>query len=136
MPGAAFWLRNLAADVLDWSGDRRQSRQMWSRMFEQAEEGIIKENARVRLQVMDARDLADEATLRVADFERRFGQRPARLEELRSAGLWPGPVVDQSGVPFAYDRDSGRVSVSQSSSLWRPERGKRKPWKPLEEPLS
>jgi hypothetical protein len=127
IPGAAFWLRNLAADVLEWSGDRESSRLMWSRMFEQAEEGIIKENARVRLQVLDALDLADQVTLRVSDFERRFGRRPERLDELRAAGLWPGSVVDQSGIPFAYDHGSGRVSVSQSSSLWRPERGTRKP---------
>ncbi len=60
-------------------------------MFEQAEEGIIKENARARLQVLDAQDLADQLTQRVADFEKRFGRRPERLEELTAAGLWPGP---------------------------------------------
>lgn len=134
IPGAAFWLRNLAADVQDWSGNREKSRLMWRRMFEQAEEGIIKENARARLQVLDAQDLADQLTQRVADFEKRFGRRPERLEELTAAGLWPGPPVDPIGVTFDYDRDSGRVRISERSKLWRPERKKK--WKLSEEPPS
>jgi hypothetical protein len=134
IPGAAFWLRNLAADVLDWGGNRQKSRLMWRRMFEQAEEGIIKENARVRLEVIDAQDEADQWTQRVSSFERRFGRRPVRIEELQTAGLWPGPPVDQTGVPFDYDPGTGRVRVSEHSTLWRPERGKK--WKPPSEPRS
>ena len=134
MPGAAFWLRSLAADVLDWGGDRQKSRLMWRRMFEQAEEGILKENARLRLQVLDAEDLADRVTQRVSDFESRFGRRPERLEELGAAGLWPGPPVDPSGAAFDYDRGSGRARVSQHSILWRPERKKK--WKSKAEPPS
>jgi hypothetical protein len=134
IPGAAFWLRNLAADVQDWSGNREKSRLMWRRMFEQAEEGIIKENARVRLQVLDAQDRADLLTQRVSVFQQRFGRRPERLEELGAAELWPGPPLDQSGVAFDYDRESGRVRISERSTLWRPERKKK--WKLSEEPPS
>jgi hypothetical protein len=121
LPGAAFWLRMLAADVLAKGGDRANSRRMWQQMFEQAEVGILKENARLRLQILDSRDLADRLEGLVAEFERRAGRRPARLQELREAGLWSGPLVDSGGVPFGYDAREGRVFIAKTSPIWRPD---------------
>ncbi len=121
LPGAAFWLRTLAADLLAKGGERANSRRMWQQMYEQAEPGILKENARLRLRILDSRDLADRLTQLVGDLERRTGRRPARLGELRAAGLWRGPLVDASGTPFGYDREEGRVFVDLSSPMWRPD---------------
>jgi hypothetical protein len=121
LPGAAFWLRMLAADLLAKGGNRAHSRQMWRQMYQQAEEGIIKENARLRLQILDSLDLADRLAGLVAERERRTGQRPARLEELRAAGLWRGPLVDASGTPFGYDAREGRVFIDPGSPMWRPD---------------
>ena len=120
LPGAAFWLRTLAADLLAQGGDRAASRQMWQRMFDQAEEGILRENARVQLAILDSRDRADQITEAVQEFERRHGRRPHRLEELRRSGLWRGPLEDLNGLPFRYDASGGRVSISRESPLWRP----------------
>jgi hypothetical protein len=121
LPGAAFWLRMLAADLLAKGGERANSRRMWQQMFEQAEAGILKENARLRLQILDSRDLADRLTELVAERERRTGQRPARLDELRAVGLWHGPFVDASGTPFGYDPREGRVFIDRMSPMWRPD---------------
>jgi hypothetical protein len=120
LPGAAFWLRTLAAELLSKGGDRAASRKMWQRMHDQEEEGILRENARVQLAIIDSLDLADRLTGLVDEYERRFGRRPERLRELRSAGLWGGPLADLSDVPFRYDVSTGRVSISQESPLWRP----------------
>ena len=76
IPGAAFWLRPMAADLLAKGGDRESSRRMWRQMFEQAEEGIIRENARVRLQILDSLDVRDRVAAAVAEFERRQGGVP------------------------------------------------------------
>ncbi len=121
LPGAAFWLRMLAADLLAKGGERANSRRMWQQMYEQAELGILKENARLRLQILDSRDLADRLAQLVGELERRTGRRPARLSELRAAGLWRGPVVDASGTPFGYDPRQGRVFIDPSSPMWRPD---------------
>jgi hypothetical protein len=121
IPGAAFWLRSLAADVLAKGGDRAGSRLMWQRMFEQAEPGIIRENARVRLQIFDSLDRADRLAALVAAFQRRIGRRPRRLEELRAAGLHPEPPVDMAGVPLGYDVETGRVFIQKQSPMWRPD---------------
>jgi hypothetical protein len=121
VPGAAFWLRTLAADLLAKGGDRASSRRMWRQMFEQAEQGIIRENARARLQILDSLDVRDGIAAAVAEHERRYGRRPARLEELRTTGLWRGPLTDAARYRFGYDVETGRVFIPQESPMWRPE---------------
>jgi len=121
IPGSAFWLRTLAADLVAKGGDRAASRRMWQQMYQQAEEGIIRENARLRLLILDSLDLRDALRLAVAEFERRNGRPPARLAELARAGLWRGPLVDRADYPFGYDAGTGRVFVQESSPMWRPE---------------
>jgi hypothetical protein len=120
LPGAAFWLRTLAADLLLKGGSRADARRMWQQMYEQGEEGIIKENARLRLAILDSLDVADRLSALAAEFRSRTGRFPARLEELRAAGLWHGPLADAEGVAFGYDESSGRVSIARESPLWRP----------------
>lgn len=127
MPGAAYWLRTMAADILLESGDRKNARRMWRQIFEQSEEGVMRANAAQRLQVLDAEDLADALSARVVEYQRAHGEEPASLEALRRSGAWSGPLVDPTGAPFEYDRSEGRVKISSESTLWRPEKGPRKP---------
>ena len=121
IPGAAFWLRTMAADLLAKGGDRDSSRRMWRQMFEQAEEGIIRENARVRLQILDSLDVRDALAAAVAEYERRQGRRPGRLDELVAQGLWRGPLKDAAGYAFGYDPSTGRVFITDQSPMWRPD---------------
>jgi len=120
IPGAAFWLRSLAADLLAQGGDRQDSRRMWQQLYDQAEEGVLKENARLQLRILDARDQADALGAAVARFEARHARRPRDLRELVRAGAWHGPLADSAGVPFQYDENTGQVRVSRQSPLWRP----------------
>jgi hypothetical protein len=119
LPGAAFWLKNLAAMVLAKGGHRESSRAIWQQIHEQSE-GPIKDNARQHIVVLDAYDAADALQAVVAEVERRTGRRPETLDELRTAGL-VRRAVDPSGAPFLYDRESGTVRVSPHSTLWRPD---------------
>jgi hypothetical protein len=122
IPGAPAWqLEALAGDLLMKGGDRKSSRRMWQQMYEQAELGIVKDNAQVRLQILDALDQADVLAASVREHEERFGRKPAALADLRPAGLLRVPAIDSTGVPFTYDPSSGLVSVSRLSALWRPE---------------
>lgn len=118
IPGAAYWLKNLAAELLGKGGERQIARRMWQEMFEQSE-GAIKENARVHLMALDAADAADSLTARVALFRERTGRLPRDLGELSAAGLAGGPLVDPAGIPFEYDSQTGKVAVSRTSYLRR-----------------
>ena len=106
--------------LLAKGGDRAAARRMWQQMYDQAEPGAIKANARENLRVLDALDQADQLQEAVAAYERRTGRRPRSLAEL------PPPVPPRArrstsaGIPFAYDPATGTVSVSTQSPLWRP----------------
>lgn len=121
IPGAGFWLRSLAAELLAKGGEREISRRMWREMYEQSEEGAIKENARVHLMVIDAADAVDRLNAAVTTFTSRTGRLPRSLGELGASGLVRERLVDPIGVPYDYDPQSGRVSVSRSSRLRRDE---------------
>jgi hypothetical protein len=94
---------------------------MWQQMYEQAEEGVIKDNARLRLAILDSLEVADRLSAAAAEYRRRTGRLPGRLADLREAGLWGGPLVDAEGTPLAYEPGTGRVSISPRSPLWRPD---------------
>jgi len=121
IPGSAFWLKSLAAEIAGKGGERGIARRMWQEMHDQAEPGAIKENARIHLLVLEAADAADRLNEGVANFARRMGRRPRALGELASAGFAGRTLVDPSGVPFDYDFQTGKVSVSRKSSLFREE---------------
>ncbi len=119
-PGAPFWFKTLAADLAGKGGDRVIARRMWQLIYEQSEGGIMRRNARTRLRYYDALDLADHLTALATRYAQQTGRNPRRLEDLRNAGFWRGPLTDSAGVRFDYDEGSGRVSLSPRSPLWRP----------------
>ncbi len=120
VPGAPFWLDMLAASILAKGGDRVSARHMWQQMYEQAEGGFLKDNARQNLRVLDTLDQVDRLTAAASSFEKAQGRRPRSLAELARTGLATVPIVDMEGHPFAYDPDTGTLSVSTRSTLWRP----------------
>jgi hypothetical protein len=120
LPGAPFWLGAMAADILAEGGDRTKARRMWEQMYAQSEAGVLRSNAEMRIEMLDALDLADAVARQVEEFRRQEGHRPAHLEELTARGLWKGPVVEPSGQPFDYDASTGKVQISRASRLWRP----------------
>ena len=91
-------------------------------MYEQAEEGIIRENARVapadpRL----ARPRKTPSARPCSSSSGGTGGVPRALVELAAAGLSRGPLVDVAGVPFGYDAATGRVFIQETSPMWRPQ---------------
>ena len=120
IPGAPYWLQSLAADVLARGGERELSRQIWLTMYRQGEEGAIKQNALSNLQRLDALDRIDALKAAVDEFTRRNGRRPRSLEELSASGLTKLAPIDPTGIPFDYDADTGVISISKKSPLWRP----------------
>jgi hypothetical protein len=119
LPGAAFWLKNMAADIVARGGDRATARRMWQQIAEQSE-GLVRANAVVHVQVLDALEQADRLSRLVETFTRQMGRRPRSLQEL--GAHFGVRTVDSSGVPFVYDAETGRVHVSPHSTLHRPDR--------------
>jgi hypothetical protein len=122
IPGAADWLRTMAADLQGRGGDRETSRRMWRQMYEDAEAGALKANALTHLRMLDALDGRDRVQAVVDRFRASHGRAPSSLQELVAARLLPATPADPAGVAYVYDPAAGRVGVSQRSPLWRPDR--------------
>ena len=119
LPGAPFWLENLAASMLGKGGEREVAREVWRRQFEHAEEAVIRENALHHIQLLDSLDMVDALNASSLRFAEREG-RPARsVSELASSGLISGTPRDPSGVPFEYEAEVGRFSIGRGSRFWR-----------------
>jgi hypothetical protein len=118
IPGAPFWLKSLAANVLAQGGHRRISRQIWREQYQHGE-GAIRDNALYHLRQLDALDERDALSAAAARFAARFGRPPGSPRELVDSGLVAQIPRDPSGVAFAYDPQSGRFSIARESRFWQ-----------------
>lgn len=118
IPGAAPWLKPLAAQVLAQGGALEASLQMWTIIREQSEPGVLRDNAEAQLKVLRNRLVARALKERIAEYQERTGDRTSTLEELRARGVI-GSTKDLAGVPFDFNPADGSVSVSKNSPLWR-----------------
>lgn len=118
-PGAPPYFRPLAAALLAQGGERAAAREMWTRIYEQAEPGPMKDNAAIRRAMLDALDAVDALNAASRAFAARAGRPGRSLEELREAGLVRGHLADPTGAPFAYDPGTGTAAIARQSILWR-----------------
>lgn len=116
-PGAAEWLRPLAATTLATGGQRETSRKLWTELRNSDME-FIKSQAELRLQQLDAMDtmaMLTDALRRFVERERRF---PRSWEELTAAEGWRSVPTDPTGMRFVFDPKVGVVELNRKSSLW------------------
>jgi tetratricopeptide (TPR) repeat protein len=99
IPGAASWLRALAAVTLAEGGQRSGSRALWQQLA-QADEPWLREAAGLRLTQLDAMDVMDA------------------WRRARASGLRPALPIDPSGTPFEIDPATGDITVSRNSHLF------------------
>ena len=116
MPLAPKWLAPLAANTRALGGNRQGARQMLFELRGADEEYIRKVAERTLLQ-LDALDAIDQLQAVVDRFMTSEQRYPANWGELISHRMLAGVPADSQQVPFAYDPETGRVSLSPQSSL-------------------
>lgn len=117
VPGAAEWLKPLAATTLATGGDRNTSRQLWTELLN-SDMGFIKNQAQLRLLQLDAMDMIAELAPILGRFIEREKRVPRSWQELAAAEKMNRVPVDPTGVPFVFDPKVGRIDVSRKSTLW------------------
>ena len=117
LPNAPYWLESLAGKFL-MGDDRQASRAIWRRQYELGE-GVMRDNAAYHLQVLDALDTRDALRERVERFREARGRVPRELGELVASGLIRELPRDPSGAAFAYNPETGNVTIARESRLWR-----------------
>ena len=115
-PGAPIWMAPLAASTLTEGGSRQASRFMWEEIARTAEDEWFRNEARRRLQQLDAMDQLEQLRTVAARFAEQRGAPASDWSELRAAGYLKGTPVDPTGTP--YRLDAGVVTLDRSSRLW------------------
>ena len=116
VPGAAHWLRPLAAVTLAGGGDIAASRTIWRNLLE-SEADWLRQAAEFRLRQLDAVDQTAQLEQVTAAYRRQFGQPPPSWEQMVRAGMLRGIPVDSAGYPFVLNPSTGDVTVSVESPM-------------------
>ena len=114
-PNAPDWMAPLVATTLAQGGSRQSSRLLWQQIAQTAENDWYRNEARRRLQQLDAMDQIDRLQRVVDAFRERQGAPPRSWADLRMAGYLRGNPVDPTGV--LYRVESGRVMLDPRSRL-------------------
>ena len=117
MPGAAEWLKPLAAVTLAQGSNRTLSRQLWMEIGRTAEVEWFRTQADFRIKQLDAMDGIDVLEHAVQVYRERAGAYPASWSDLIRAGLMRQVPADPTGVPFRLDASNGKVTLDPGSSL-------------------
>lgn len=118
VPGAPYWLETLAGSILTKGGHRQTARAVWSRLHEQAEGGLVKENARLHLQRLDGLAALADLEAAAARFRAATHRDPRSPEDLLAVGLPLSGLRDPTGTPFEYRPGLKRFWFGRGSRLW------------------
>jgi tetratricopeptide (TPR) repeat protein len=123
IPGAMPWMRGMVAQMELKGGSRETARQIYVRMYEEAERGLVKEMARKRLMQLTSLDERDVIRRVLASYRERTGRCPAAWPEiapaLRAARLRTdasGAPLDPSETPYLLTEEGCGVDLDWRSS--------------------
>jgi tetratricopeptide (TPR) repeat protein len=100
LSGAPAWMQVMKARMADEGGSRATAREIYTRMYEAADDGEVKEMARRRLLQLDAFEQMDGLRRVMETYKVRAGRCPASWQELQNAFRILRVKVDSSGAPL------------------------------------
>jgi hypothetical protein len=115
-PGAAVWMKTLAATVAAKGGEIRTSQLLWSQVYQTAGNDQIRESARNHLAALKAYEDIQSLDRLLGVYKKNAGHPARSLQDLVTAGLLHGIPIDPSGAPYGVSPD-GAARLSPSSSI-------------------
>ena len=125
-PGAAPWMRVMAARFLQNGESRETAVMLWSEVFQSSTDPELKENARINLQLLRADDDIDHMNEIASQYAAKYGHPPSSARELVQAGFIGGQPTDPTGIPYVIGAD-GKAKLSQKSPLFKQKNVYRRP---------
>ena len=119
-PGAAPWMKVMAARFLEKGESRETAVMLWSELFQSSTDTAIKQNARINLELLRTDEDIDHLNEAAKQYAAKTGRSPKSMRELVQAGLIAGEPVDPRGVPYVIARD-GKAQISDKSPLHKEE---------------
>ncbi len=118
VPGAAWFLKPLAATTLAQGGHRSASRTLFGILAETGESDWIRKDAARRLRQLDAMDAHRPAPRRCSRrYRERGGATPVTWDSLARAGYLRGIPTDPDGFVYSLGPWSGDVALGEGSTL-------------------
>jgi tetratricopeptide (TPR) repeat protein len=116
LSGAPPWMEAMKARMVSESGSRDLAREIYRRMYEQAEENEVKKMAWLRLLQLDSFDQRDALRKVISLYQTRVGRCPSSWKELEPVFRASRLRVDAAGAPLdpsgaAYVLVSGKCEV-------------------------
>jgi hypothetical protein len=100
LPGAPPWMVAMKAKMANEGGSRDVAREIYTRMYEQAENEKVKDMARKRLLQLDSMDQRDGLRKVLAAYKTRVGRCPASWKEIEPMMRALRVAVDSNGAPL------------------------------------
>jgi len=100
LPGAPPWMLAMKAKMANEGGSRELAREIYGRMYEQAENAKVKEMARKRLLQLDSFDQRDGLRKVLATYKARVGRCPSSWKEVEPLLRALRVQVDSTGAPL------------------------------------
>jgi hypothetical protein len=125
-PGAAPWMKVMAARFMEKGESRETAVMLWSELLESSTDEAIKENARVNLELLRADDDIEHLNEIARQYALKTGRAPRSVREMMQSGLIGGEPVDPLGHPYVIGPD-GQARLSEKSPLFKQQATYRRP---------
>ncbi|HLK04410.1 MAG TPA: hypothetical protein VKT53_08210 [Candidatus Acidoferrum sp.] len=120
VPGAAPWMKIMAARIAERGDTRQTSRLLWSEIYESTQDATIRDNAKMHLMLLKSDEDKEQLDLLLAEFAKRFARSPKSLQDLVDAGMLRGIPVDPERFAYVIGKD-GHAELNPKSPLLKDE---------------
>jgi len=125
-PGAAVWMKVMAARFLEKGESRETSAMLWSEVYESSRDEALKENARINLELLRADEDIEHINAIAEQFAKQFGRQPHSVREMATSGMIGGEPLDPVNYPYVLGAD-GQAHISEKSPLFKQQKTYRRP---------
>jgi hypothetical protein len=115
-PEAMIWMKVMAARIAAEGESLQTSIFLWNEVYQTAKDPTVKKNAERHLHLLQVEQDCKQIDALGDEYEKRFGRRPARMNELVQAGLLRGLPIDPLGYTYVLGED-GRAELNLDSPL-------------------
>jgi tetratricopeptide (TPR) repeat protein len=121
VPGAASWMKLMAARIVERGDTRETSRYLWTEIFQSSQDPSIKENAKVHLILLKVDDDLEHLNALLDEFAKRSRRRAENMRDLIGVGMLPGFPADPDGFAYVIGA-TGKAEINPKSPLFEKEK--------------
>jgi len=115
-PKAQLWMKAMAARIAAEGESYETSMFLWNDVYTTATDPVMKESAKLHLQLLKVQEDCRLLDLRADEYEKRAGHRPKQMSELLQTGLLRLIPTDPLGFAYVFD-NQGKAALNVESPL-------------------